>query len=58
MLATEVASRITQWKAARGAADKKLIEEQVRAIVRADEACGADAWGEGAVYGALHNFKA
>ena len=55
-LARELGERITRWKAAYGAAAKKVIEDEVWALARDDAACNADGWGEDSVGNQFHNF--
>lgn len=56
-LAREIGERIVRWKAARGAGEKKVVEDEVWAAARADDACGADAWSATSVGTFFHNFK-
>jgi hypothetical protein len=56
-LARELGERITRWKGARGADEKKVIEDEVWALARDDAACDAGGWGEDSVHNQFHNFK-
>ena len=55
VLAAAVASRLPLWKAARGEAAKKVVEDEVWALAQGDAACEADRWGEKAVANLFHN---
>ena len=57
ILTAQIAPRLAAWKAARGSNEKKWVEDEVWAVVRADSACEADAWGDDAVRNKFKSFK-